>query len=314
MNEIVVAGAGPLNPVVLFSDKDSLSKILDDIKQHVMAHVPDVSTAKGRKEIASIAYKVAQSKTVIDAARKDLVAEWKEKAKRVDEEGKRARDFLDNLKDEVRKPLTAWEEEEAARIAKEEEERKYQDDWNAAIVENELFNLRREVERERQKREAEEAARAEKERLEREEKERIEREERIAREAKEKAEREAKEKIEQERIAAAERIAKERAEAERKAEEAERKRLADIKAAEEKAEAEKQAIIKAQEEKERAERERIAKEKAIEEKRQANLNHRKKINNEAKQSFMAIGFDETVSRGLVEAIANGKIQNVSIAY
>ena len=55
----------------------------------------------------------------MDSAGKKLVADWKEKAKKVDESRKIARDFLDNLRDEVRRPLTEWEEAEEKRIAEE---------------------------------------------------------------------------------------------------------------------------------------------------------------------------------------------------
>ncbi|EES5368095.1 cell envelope biogenesis protein TolA, partial [Escherichia coli] len=39
-----------------------------------MSFVPDITTAKGRKEIAYLAYKVAQTKTYLDGLGKDLVA------------------------------------------------------------------------------------------------------------------------------------------------------------------------------------------------------------------------------------------------
>ncbi|OCS62006.1 hypothetical protein BBZ50_02590 [Escherichia coli] len=49
-----------------------------------MSFVPDITTAKGRKEIASLAYKVAQTKTYLDGLGKDLVAELKEIPKLID--------------------------------------------------------------------------------------------------------------------------------------------------------------------------------------------------------------------------------------
>lgn len=106
------------NALQVFSAEQGLDPYLAKIRQEIDGFVPDVSTAKGRKEIASIAYKVAQSKTALDNVGKDLVAELKEVPKKIDAERKRMRDLLDSWKDEVRAPLTAWEEAEAARVAR----------------------------------------------------------------------------------------------------------------------------------------------------------------------------------------------------
>jgi len=101
----------------VFIAPKGLDPYLDKIAAEARSLVPDVSTKKGRDAIASNAHKVAKSKTALDNVRKKL-ADWlKEKPKLVDAEGKRMRDFLDALKDEVRKPLTEWEEQEEARIA-----------------------------------------------------------------------------------------------------------------------------------------------------------------------------------------------------
>ena len=101
--------------------------ILKSIEERVMSFVPDVSTARGRKDIASIAYKVAQSKTYIDGLGKDLVSDWKAKAKKVDDERKKARDFLDGLKDRVREPLNEWEKAEEERVSTHEKNLQYMD-------------------------------------------------------------------------------------------------------------------------------------------------------------------------------------------
>ena len=56
--------------------------ILDEIAAKARAVLPnaDVKTAKGRAEIKSVAYKVAQSKTLLDGLGKDLAADWKNRA------------------------------------------------------------------------------------------------------------------------------------------------------------------------------------------------------------------------------------------
>lgn len=97
---------------------EGVDPILKAINDEVKKFTPDMTTKKGREEIASMAYKVAKSKTYLDDLGKKLVAEWKEKSKIVDESRKKIRDTLDSLKDEVRKPLTEWEDREAARIKK----------------------------------------------------------------------------------------------------------------------------------------------------------------------------------------------------
>jgi len=122
-----------LNALEVFQ-KDGLQPILDRVAEEARSQVPDVSTEKGRKEIASNAFKVAKSKTYLDGLGKDLVSDWKKQAKVVDNERKRSREFLDDLKDEVRKPLTEWEQVEEERVQGHIQIIGYvQDDGNASI-------------------------------------------------------------------------------------------------------------------------------------------------------------------------------------
>jgi hypothetical protein len=104
--------------------ENGLNPLIDKIKAEVKGIVPILDTAKGRKEIASRARWVAKNKVFIDNAGKEYVAGLKAKIKPVDAERKRVREILDKLRDEVRQPLTEWEEieekkeaEEAQRIA-----------------------------------------------------------------------------------------------------------------------------------------------------------------------------------------------------
>jgi len=96
-------------------DGTALEEVLQEIETHARAVVLDVSTAKGRKEIASLANRVARSKTYLDQLGKDLVADLKKKAGAVDAQRRTVRERLDALKGEVRRPLTELEEAEAAR-------------------------------------------------------------------------------------------------------------------------------------------------------------------------------------------------------
>lgn len=100
----------------MFRKSDGLDPIIARIEAEVRAHVPDISTAKGRKAIASLAYKIAQSKTALDDAGKALNEEARSHINAVDAERRKARDRLDKLKDEARAPLDKWEADEAARV------------------------------------------------------------------------------------------------------------------------------------------------------------------------------------------------------
>lgn len=104
------------NAIQVFSTEKGLDPFLAHIRAEIDGFIPDVTTKKGREAIASMAYKVAKSKTALDNMGKDLVAELKEIPRKIDAERKRMRDTLDAWKDEVRKPLTDFELAEQARI------------------------------------------------------------------------------------------------------------------------------------------------------------------------------------------------------
>lgn len=139
--------------------------------------------------------------------------------------------------------------------------------------------------------------------------------------AEEKAEREKAEAEERARIKAendklkAEAAEREKAEAKRRAKEAaERKALEDKL----KAEAAERSRLEAEKRKsEQAERERLAKEaaeKAKAEKVAANKRHRAKVEAEAYDSLIEIGFDHIDASRLIVMIRDGKIKNVTINY
>lgn len=101
----------------LFGVKGEVEKLLAKVEKEARSIVPDLSSAKGRKAVASNAMRVSKSKTYLDGLGKTLVSDWKAKAKLVDGERKTIRDRLDALRDEVRKPLTDWEQAETERVA-----------------------------------------------------------------------------------------------------------------------------------------------------------------------------------------------------
>ncbi len=298
-----------------------LDSLLTAIKAEISSIVADVNTPEGRKEIASIAYKIARSKTTIDEAGKALVADWKKKSGEVDAMRKHARDYLDALKDEVRAPLTEWEAEQArieqekleqVRLAQEAEDRRKREEFEkreAEIRAKEEAIARAEAE-------AKEKAASEQA-----EKDRMAYEERVRKQADENAKREIEEALKRAEHEAeqAKQYAKETAErAEReKLEAEERARLTAEKAARDKAEAIKMAEERARRESEAKEKSRIAEEariKAENDRRIADIKHRKDINNNAVSAFVNEGINEETAKKIVILIASGSIPRISINY
>lgn len=100
----------------IYTQPKGLDPYIAQIRAEIDAFVPDTSTNKTRREIASMAMKIAKSKTYLDSVGKKLVTKLKQQPKLVDAERKRVRDVLDAWRDEVRAPLTEWENKENARV------------------------------------------------------------------------------------------------------------------------------------------------------------------------------------------------------
>lgn len=122
MANIVLSGSATdldvlkqLTPADLFASGGT-EPIYEAIKKEVSTFVPDTSTVYGRKEIASVARKIASSKNFIDEVGKVFNSDLKEKTKAVDKERKAIWDKLEALQAEIRKPLTEWEEKENTRV------------------------------------------------------------------------------------------------------------------------------------------------------------------------------------------------------
>ncbi|HDO6829839.1 hypothetical protein [Klebsiella pneumoniae] len=310
------------NAMAVFTNNDQLDPLIEAIEKEARSLVQDVTTKKGRDAIASMAHKVARSKTYIDNAGKDLVAELKALPKQIDESRRVVRERLDALKDEVRRPLTEWEAEQERIKAEEamnalhaeamemnikfdrELAAKFEADHEMALLMDKDFDRER----------ADKAAEAERQR--------IAREEEIKRLAEEKAKREAEEIHRTELEAAARREAEERAAKER----AERERIEGI----QRAEREKQAAIeaerrKAQEEADRIRREAEQREQArlAEEKRkadeqarrEADVKHRKTVGTDIVKALVAntsITRDQAIE--VLTAVKDGRIPHTGISY
>ncbi|MFB3012267.1 hypothetical protein [Klebsiella pneumoniae] len=310
------------NAMAVFTNNDQLDPLIEAIEKEARSLVPDVTTKKGRDAIASMAHKVARSKTYIDNAGKDLVAELKALPKQIDESRRVVRERLDALKDEVRRPLTEWEAEQErikaeeamsalhveALAMNEEFDRqlaaRIESDHEMALLMNDAFD------REQAEKKAES------------ERQRIAREEEIKRQAEEKAKREAAEQAQREIDAAAARereaiLAKERAEREQReaAERAEREKQAAVEAERRKAQEEADRIRREAEQREQA---RLAEErrKADEQaRREADVKHRKAVGTEIVKALLAntsLTRDQAIE--VLTAVKDGRIPHTGISY
>ncbi|HCI5578336.1 TPA: hypothetical protein NPM27_003094 [Klebsiella pneumoniae] len=310
------------NAMAVFTNNDQLDPLIEAIEKEARSLVPDVTTKKGRDAIASMAHKVARSKTYIDNAGKDLVAELKALPKKIDESRRVVRERLDALKDEVRRPLTEWEAEQErikaeeamnalhveALVMNEDFDRqlaaRIESDHEMALLMNDAFD----------REQADKAAEAERQR--------IAHEEEIKRLAAAAAAREVEQRAQREREEAAHREAVLKAQAEQ----AERDRIA----AEQKAEADKQAAVEAERRKAQEEADRIRQEaeqreqaRLAEEKRkadeqarrEADVKHRKAVGTEIVKALLAntsLTRDQAIE--VLTAVKDGRIPHTGISY
>lgn len=311
--------------------ENGLEKFLEQIRESVK-EVPDLSTAKGRARIASLAAQVSRSKTAVEKPGRDYLRHLKEAVKPAEAELRRFVSACDEMRDEVRRPLTEWEAEQE-RIKAEEA-------MNAlhakALEMNEEFDRQRAAQIEADHEMAllmnDAFDREEKAKAEELERQRIAHEEELKRQAAEQAKREAEEKAAAELAAAKKREADAiaaKAQAELLAKQAQERAEQEAKDAAAKAEAEKKAAIeseqrKAQEEADRIKREAEAKEAArlAEEKRiadeaaarAADVEHRRAINAAAVQALIDQGIPDDWAKACVVAIARGKVPATTINY
>lgn len=98
----------------VFLAKDGLRPILDTIETLARNLVADPLTLAGRKQYVDMADSVKKASRTIDKVRKNLVDDLKDKPKRIDAGAKVAKDYLDALAEDIRAPVTAIENREAA--------------------------------------------------------------------------------------------------------------------------------------------------------------------------------------------------------
>lgn len=319
----------------VFTTTSELEDIVGKVREIATSEANglDASTAESRARLKVLAYKVKRSKTYLDGVGKALVDDLKDLPKRVDAHRKLAREALDKLHDEVRAPLTKWEEEqervkrEAAEAERRERERVEAvqraitgftqsplkaigtthayivgmiDGLESDVPTAEFFGDR-----------FDEAQAAWVEALDKlrhmaEQQEAIETQARIDRE-REVAEAAAR----REREAAERRLLDERMATER-AQQAQRQ--AEERAARAEAEAAQRAAEAVERERQR-QAEEAERQRAAEAARAANLEHRKAINNRAVNALVThAGLTIEQARNTVKAVAFGHIHNISITY
>lgn len=324
-----------VNAVELYKE-DGMKDVVKYIKEQVDSLDLSIETNKDRSNVASVAYKIARSKTFLDNLGKDLKAEAQAEVKSIDSVRKAMREDLEALQLEVREPLNKYEADIKAKEAEItalmitfEEFGVLVNEFNVLLTSTELserlntingISISEEffgdsylravsiLEASRKKidqglevalvREAE-AKELEELRLLKQQKEEEERQAVLIEQAKADAERKLQAKIDEER-----RIERDQAEAKRQnelAELAEAQRIVDEKnrLINERIEAEKQ--IKAREEADKLARER-------------DVEHKRLIHNKAKNDLMACGFNEEMAVAIVKNIVANNISNVTITY
>jgi hypothetical protein len=342
--------------LAVYSAVNGLEPWLQQIRGEVdkfLTVLPDLTTDKGRKAFASMAHKIAKSKTALDAVGKELSAQQKEVPKRIDAERKRVWDMLELWQKEVRKPLDDWQEAEERRVAaiKDDiakiaalaidldgitaedlaeriarvESVAIADKWaefqvDAALTKESALTTLRSALTARQKYEADQAELAQR-RADDEARTQREREEQIRKEAAEKAQREAAEAAQREREQAEQR----ERQLKQQAEEAERvaaQAKADQETAEQRAEQEKRdsaaRVERAAEEARQAEvkRQKDAADEIIRQQnlREADKAHKGKIMGAAKEAIISMSVSEQLAKAIVLKIARGEVPNVTINF
>ena len=344
----------PDTALAFFTSQDETGRpngaddLIARVREFVAGFKGDVSSAKGRSEIKSTAFKVTKAKTTLEKEGKRLADEQKLIPKKIDACRRYVATELERLEEEVRRPLTEWEEREAKRITEHKTRIDFLESFQtvqwtdmtaaelmdgirrvdavtispatceeflteyAAAKDKALAHLKRAyAERTNYDAEQEELAQL---RAAAAAEEARKREEAAAREAKEREERAAAEARERAKREAEEIAQRAIEEANRRARKAEMEAQAAAQAAaEEKAradEAEANARAKA------AAEAREAKEREEEEtrRREENRRHVGQINRAAMNDLIAGGLPDDLARTAITLIAQGKVKHVSIAY
>lgn len=340
--------------LAVFTDTKKLDALLNQVREKLSGIVYDMSTAKGRDQCRSDAFRVARSKAALEKIGAAASAEQKEIPKQIDAGRRYAKEALEQIQEQVRAPLTEWEEAEEQRVREHTQAIKAVEEMTAsatpattAEVLRNLLSAAEQIEigphwqefevhaarakdtavtslrsalAAREKHEAEQAELT-KLRAEAEERRQQDERERIAREAADRATKEAEARAKAEKDAAAKREADAKAAQERAEQEAseavERQKQAEARAETEKLAAAARAN-KAAEDARLAEQQRQRNEQArldAEAKaREEDRAHKSVAMRQAKEAIMETGITEDKARDVVKLILAGKVPYVSISF
>lgn len=106
--------------VSAFQTENGTKSLFEKIATEARSVIFDMSVKKERDALKSFAYNLARTKTTVDNYGKEMVAEIKKQSGVIDADRKFWRDNMDLLQEEIRKPLTEFENAEKDRVAKHE--------------------------------------------------------------------------------------------------------------------------------------------------------------------------------------------------
>lgn len=322
--------------LAVFTRPNGIQPFLDMVRAKIDAFDGDASTDAGRKKIKSFAHKITKSKTAFEEVGKQLAAEQKEIPKKIDAARKAWRETLDAWHDEVRQPVTEFEEKEKQRVEyyqsllkhiadcgigfiggypqpaglllhELEEKIVIDSSWGefeaeARIAKDAaLKSVRGAIEAERKR--AAEAEELEKLRAEKAERDRKDNEERLRKEGEQRAREEAEADARAEKERADRKLADEKAASEKR----EKELIAEKEAAEQRAV---EAAAKAKREIEDQKRA----EEAEAARREADKAHKAKINRAALAAFVESGIEEATAKAVIKLIAAKSIPAIAIHY
>lgn len=97
-------------------EAENMAELLDQIEAAARGFAFVPTDEEGRKRLASLAYTVSRTKTALDAAGKDKATLLKNEIAKIKTCQDLAKERLDKLRDEIRKPVTDFENAEKTRI------------------------------------------------------------------------------------------------------------------------------------------------------------------------------------------------------
>lgn len=334
--DLMIALPQEQDALAVFTRPNGIQPFLDMVRAKIDGFEGDASTDAGRKKIKSFAHKITKSKAAFEEIGKQIAAAQKEIPKKIDASRKLWRETLDQWHDDVRRPVTEFEEREKQRVEYYQSLMKHIQDCGLGFIggqpqpaglllceleekiiidaswgefaseasiakEAALKKVREAIASERKR--AAEAEELEKLRAEKAERERKDNEERLRKEGEERArlEAEADARVEAERTAR--KLADEKAAAEKR----ERELLAEKEAAERRATEAAASARKELEDQKKAE----AAEQA---RREADKAHRGRINRAALAALVAGGIEEETAKAVIKLIAAAQIPAIQIHY